>query len=1245
MDSSSHHHFNRAAVDHFTSFDLVLKESPRLKEYLKKFDRIGLVRILSGLLTCAECHANTIRLEALIHLAVSFAEGRKTPNRSDISKLVGSMLRGTGLLMMEDPLEDVFVSNVIDGTGNHRIFEGIWERNDYWLQSLLKVLCALPDNSDYRSMMRSIRALLKISEAIADRNDLQRNTEGGGEDKGQIYLPPWEELLAYSRNVVFTPLGLEELGINASDLKPFVWEFNKEKSALSSDMGNSHLERRPLLELGGSVVVLLPTAISAAIRRFVVETVESNKDLRIFEKFLHDSQMRELTELGLSRLKAKPVNQFELPELQSKPPFCLTISPFRFDSDKFGVFCFITPRMYSDHLLVTNDRDDTISFEEYLSEVISFVSSTQKFSSGMLVLAVGGLGAGIAILPIKLPSNWQFISYSAPNLLTLAGLQDLDLLTLWRLAKQQGLAEEQNVQFVNPNGDFNLYSAWREQEYELVPENIPVGDRSILICPQINSLLHLRRKVRCSLDVHAALRKSTNHWIEIERKNAYSPISESRGMPFYGAGSCFRKGEIAGVIETSNTWCWIACEDKPSSDQENSIMFQMWNCVGQWLSRVVQRLLTGVEINKNVYELRLLFPHIANWSREIDSLENIDHCELDWDQPVDDLVKIKITEAFLQTFAQSKNVAEREVVISLLQIVSNLAHIEISKISLDKIRDEIIPLGAARDFHVMGKNDASLYAHSGPRDVYFVRDEVLAEVYQKLGFAVAPEDRERKIEGRDDVRRIVRKSVDHLKDEITRKLRSVNLQDIVCRCLEILDSIHSDHHTWEISAAAMLSLSSDKNELKKEAIKQESKRAGTSIAARTLIETALFSCSSTDCGEIVSDSTLDELLAMAQAVVEIADYDIPIRANFPVGNATIAPSGKLSVFNGFLVRLKSDYIQTTFEEGFKVAAASYSKNFGNIPHSMQPGDYTDFDEAVCHEFGLSPTQMIDIGELLNSIGSDESKTFFLMKQSELIDLLSKELSIASESIREFIMAMRIYPRKSWDKDLPKGCEKKDVYPWLFKRKYSVVRRPLIEINLDPDPLIIVSPFLVKQSISYLLEYSYRGEFSPEYYESSRMREFQGKAKDRRSDSFEKKTADVLLKAGFHTKIEVNSYDLSAPSVFGDIDVLAWKNDSLQPVLAIECKALRNARSTSEILSQLDQFRGESGDLLFKHKRRLKWLEENPESFKAITKTKESQIQGIIVTSHIVPMQFMATDNDQEIEFMDIATLEKQLAEN
>src|SRR5438128_9510764 len=84
----------------------------------------------AGLLTAPELQANSIRLEVLVHLAVVCCAGKKEPGYVELGKWLNQHLGRGEMAMLEDPVEDVFISNVGTPEGNRRVFEGTWESND-----------------------------------------------------------------------------------------------------------------------------------------------------------------------------------------------------------------------------------------------------------------------------------------------------------------------------------------------------------------------------------------------------------------------------------------------------------------------------------------------------------------------------------------------------------------------------------------------------------------------------------------------------------------------------------------------------------------------------------------------------------------------------------------------------------------------------------------------------------------------------------------------------------------------------------------------------------------------------------------------------------------------------------------------------------------------------------------------------------------------------------------------------------
>src|SRR6476620_1851012 len=115
---------------------------------------------------------------------------------------------------MEDPPEDVFVSNVITPNGNFRIFEGTWESSDFYLQTILSVVETLPDNDASRQLRREVLAILKLSEEVAARRGLARFSPGSG---GENDIPSVEQMKSLCSAITFTAQDLECLQIMPTD--------------------------------------------------------------------------------------------------------------------------------------------------------------------------------------------------------------------------------------------------------------------------------------------------------------------------------------------------------------------------------------------------------------------------------------------------------------------------------------------------------------------------------------------------------------------------------------------------------------------------------------------------------------------------------------------------------------------------------------------------------------------------------------------------------------------------------------------------------------------------------------------------------------------------------------------------------------------------------------------------------------------------------------------------------------------
>jgi hypothetical protein len=103
----------------FYNIENLNSQSPEIVEDLRRFEPKITVAKLAALLVRQEFHPNTLRLETLIHMAARYCEGRQPPKRKDMERWLNEHLGGT-FAQMEDPVEDVFVSNICYEWGNAR---------------------------------------------------------------------------------------------------------------------------------------------------------------------------------------------------------------------------------------------------------------------------------------------------------------------------------------------------------------------------------------------------------------------------------------------------------------------------------------------------------------------------------------------------------------------------------------------------------------------------------------------------------------------------------------------------------------------------------------------------------------------------------------------------------------------------------------------------------------------------------------------------------------------------------------------------------------------------------------------------------------------------------------------------------------------------------------------------------------------------------------------------------------------
>jgi hypothetical protein len=208
-------------------------------------------------------------------------------------------------------VEDVSVSNVVTWFGNARIFDAGWYENDYALQAFLVAVVRLHDEW-MRPIAHSVNALLRLSEAVAARAGIPRFTLSEGLPRQPLRIVQ-STAGAASRHVFFSIDELRAMGIGSRALRPFKFEPEMVPALAKEIIGHTTLERHPLLFTEQGVLLALPTAVSAAIRRFMVESAAAAGRLDALESLIRDYQFEEVRRLGRVGWDIRELNPVEEP--------------------------------------------------------------------------------------------------------------------------------------------------------------------------------------------------------------------------------------------------------------------------------------------------------------------------------------------------------------------------------------------------------------------------------------------------------------------------------------------------------------------------------------------------------------------------------------------------------------------------------------------------------------------------------------------------------------------------------------------------------------------------------------------------------------------------------------------------------------------------------------------------------------------------------------------------------------------
>lgn len=1202
-------------------------------QYLSAFKHKETVAIAAGLLTLPRLSANSIRCETLVHIAVAYSRGSKQPNRTTFKTVLNDLMGNTQVAMIEDPQEDVFVSNILTEHGDFRVFNALWEANDYFIQCLIDIVTRYEVPESLQEIKKSCISLLRLSEEVASRSGLRRNSSEDSRDKENINVPSSGEYGSLSKRVTFTRAEMKDLGVTVEAIEPFIISNEDIFDIKRSTVGNSVLERKPIVEIDGSYILSIPSAVGIAIRYYFLSGCKADDSLGAFSQLLANYQADQLTDEILLELKGsfKSINP-ELSAIENMPSLHSLLL-----KDSSGNYFHAVILHDEIHQIIdegmgsyhTPSKEHVVALSKFFHEIAGYCKSQDDFVSGLSLTTHGGLGRGYNFRFEKWPDEWGFSALSLNDLYLLSNSKSKPLEEVFQCIKQKKWMEDEGVKLHNVNGDFNYFGFWKEGGYKCVPDEIPVSE-SGFISLYTDFVFSLRRDLRIEGDKHS-VKYIDGTWKRVERLARDSFYVGMKNKSIYVSVDHMVNGVLNGLVESGLVDLWFGAE---FSDEtvDRSIIYEWWT----GFIDVVEEALSYISSNvsfEDCYSLQVIIDFSEMVPRNKIDLDTQDRtgANIFWGA---DVCRIQLESNFMANFAQVDNTGEKLVLNLILCSLADFLAEKGDYINehIDHAINYVLGDPAVRLVHIFRSYDSvDFLLNTVSRKPKFIDRKKTTFDCIRISKSLGLSNKE--IEGKRNCGAALNSIVDEIWARIKAVLSQVNRRSILSELVSLVNSVEQDRGQWKRTARAVFAIYSKYDDVIRVARERESDRSLASLCLRSLIEMSLSECPD-DSGIPVNEGIIVDLLSLTSLLVNTASDSDAIHWGLVAPKLIFNMNGTYFIPTEVMEEILLPYFSGHFRVQFGGAIDDYEELYNAKlveKAGIQEGVYgEDFDNALSAEYGILAHHIVECWAEIIDLHVETSQPVIIMGLEDLICRIVEKRNLEEDIVCRFFQAFILYPRSEWSEP-PDGFSFRDIAPWKFKRRLSCLVKPILQLS---DDEVFLSLSLIRLGVAYFLDRAKEGEFNTEFFDSTVMRSYVGSMIEKRGADFTELVASKLEAEGWYVRKEVLMTALGASQKLGDIDVLAIKDGVM---LIFECKNLQMAKTVSEIADVCNRFRGEEKDELRKHLNRVSWSNDNLNALLQRLNYREDvlSVRNALLTSTEMPMKYK---KDLPIASKDIISL-------
>ena len=1174
-----------------------------------------------GLLTQPDFATYAVRLESFAHLAAAHARGHHRVSEKTALRWLDEVLAASAAHWKEDPPEDVFVSCVYTSSGNYRIFPGMWESSHFHLQRLLDALFLHSPSSAWSSVIQPVVQLLRLSEAIAERAEVQR-WDPPGLPSAQRAFGSLHGFRYFARRVSFSDAHLADLRIRREDLSPFILpeaDWGQLDHALIEE---SPLTYQPLLDVGDHIICVLPSAISVAACRYVLARAAADNRLDELASGLRSAHAALLFGELIPRLQSEgtagpdPTKVLDEDEYVTLVELPIDVDTVALISVFYDDLAEIRAEGFNSRMRVSRERQHAL---------LSLAEKRVKEGKSVLACAAtAGLGRGFAMDAPPQSSTFHHFGITVADLEIFASVEGLTFLRFLKLLQHAESLAKQGVTVSNLSGPLNLLAFWKSQGFTLVLDRMFLSKNHTLLSIPPDCLRDFRLESRVNVDRHAVpIREEAGTWVPVQRLRQDPVLRSHAHRPVYLVSEAVATGQLRGLVKGPNHDVWIVADPYKLPVALYGLLYRIWEALLNWLDRAGSRLPSRKwHVQATVVSIRLEDP--MRWKAALEGTSNLapesPSAELKFDH-----IMLRVPPGFVPLLDRAENDAERSllsvVVEALIRRNAESSPETAARAAAEIVRD-VMRDPLAREIHlVRGSEPADTLPAPGGGLPRMIQPEDLAESRLGLGWACTDPSRQGKVLEGEAAQTLLHACVEELWREVRHCLADLDQVALITMVMRNVEALWRERRQSRLTAAAVLGLAEGQREALEAVSARNQQRLSASLSNRVLIEMGAATARRKG-GRPPQWATIDHLLGRVGHLIELASHSDAIRGHVAAPVVRITPAGRVGFDRSYIQSLLEPYYRRQSDEEYLRDARAYAEHRATEGRGQNLEWLTsDFEEVFESEFGLSVNDLFEVVGGLLDLANEEGALVVKTDAIRLGRWVESTHAVSSETVAHAMRYLTLRYRGQWNRT-PNGYAASDWWPWRFRRRLSLSMAPLAALgNADDDPIIFgVNQLII--STGYRLSGLQDGVFPVGHFTSSAMKSYVGETRHRIGRAFEEEVSGRLRSLGWNTETNVEMSSLGAPKRLGDIDVLAWRPEGTE-LYVIECKSLIPRGTTYELVEELRAFRGKANDRLGKHLSRVEWLRDNRE----LLATARADIPGharivpMFVTNRDVPMRY------------------------